>query len=145
MATLLDLAAFCKKESAVIDKAASDLAVRTAEAILNDWVAVSPVDTSRLVSNWIVTIGAPAEEAIPPYNPGHKGSTRQASSAEALAAGLLALKSKKPGEAIYITNNVPYAFWISNGTPYITAVEFIARALLIARTNNVLVLDNSIV
>jgi hypothetical protein len=133
MASLNDLASFCQTESKMLDDAASVLASKVAEAILNDFIMVSPVDTSRLVSNWILTVGLPAEEAIEPYVAGSKGSTRAESSSEALAQGLTALQAKVPGVPIYITNNVPYVRYINDGTPYIAAVGYIERALLIAR------------
>lgn len=136
MKTLLDLAAYCRKEGASIEKSASDYAVKLAEEILNDWVIVSPVDTSNLVSNFVVTLGAPATIVIDPYVAGKAGSTREESSTAALAAGLAVLKDKLPGVPIYITNNVHYAQYINDGTPYITAVDYIARAMLISRSGN---------
>lgn len=134
MATLLDLAAWCKNEQAAIAQAASATAVKIAEECLLDFITVNPVDTSRMVSNWVITLGAPATEELGPYVLGKKGSTRDESSAAALTAGLEALRDKVPGIPIYLVNNVPYAKWINEGTPHIDAINFPARAQLIAQT-----------
>lgn len=109
---------------------------KVAAAILQDLVYATPVDTSKALSNWQVNLDQPPATDIPAYSVGTRGSTRQASAAQTLAAGASVLAARKPGQKIFISNLTPYIGKLdsgdgSPGQPH--AVHFGARARLVAR------------
>lgn len=130
---LLSLADRLEKKAAAIEKAASQTAVDTALAIVGDLAYKTPVDTSQALSNWIVTLESPAEQRISPHYPGLQGSTRNASAAETLNLAKAVLKNKKPGQAIYIRNNLPYIRRLNDGYSGQAPAGFVERAVLIGR------------
>lgn len=131
--TLLDLANDVDKLGEKIAQSASDHAVKTALTIVGDLVYHTPVDTSQALSNWDVTIGAPADDPHGPYVAGKHGSTMQQSAAQALAVAKETLKDKKPGQTIYIANNLPYIRALNDGHSQQVPRGFIERALLLGR------------
>ena len=131
--TLLDLANDVDKLGDQIAQAASDHAVKTALTIVGDLVYHTPVDTSQALSNWDVTIGAPADDPHGPYVAGKHGSTQQQSAAKALAQAKQTLKDKKPGQTIYIANNLPYIRRLNDGYSQQVPAGFVERALLLGR------------
>lgn len=78
---------------------------RVALQILNGVVTKSPVDTGRFRSNWQVTLGLPA-----------RGEVEGVRSAEdVLSTGVSVIAQSKPGETVWLTNNVPYALPLEEG------------------------------
>src|SRR5690349_1629522 len=67
----------------------------------------TPVDTSKTLSNWKIGIGRADEEIIPAHKPGQAGSTRWQSINATVSIAKQTLKSRKTGERIFITNNMP--------------------------------------
>lgn len=131
--SLLDLANDIDKLGGEISQAASDHAVKTALTIVGDLVYHTPVDTSQALSNWDVTIGAPMDDPHGPYVAGKHGSTQQQSAAQALNVAKETLKNKKPGEVIYIANNLPYIRRLNDGYSEQVPAGFIERAILLGR------------
>jgi len=131
--SLLDLADRLEKKAKAIDEAASQNAVDTALAIVGDLAYKTPVDTSQALSNWIVTLESPSGQQIKPHFPGSQGSTQRASAAETLNLAKLVLRNKKPGQAIFITNNLPYIRRLNDGHSTQTPAGFVERAVLIGR------------
>ncbi|GAB2472149.1 hypothetical protein GCM10027082_24580 [Comamonas humi] len=91
-----DLNALCKKAG---DKA--EMVVRRAALELGgEMVDRSPVDTGRFKNNWVTSTGAP-------------DSSRSADADKAGARARAMLNEKvagwKPGQTIWILNNLPYA------------------------------------
>lgn len=130
---LLALAEMLEAKAKAIDKAASQTAVDTALAIVGDLAYKTPVDTSRALSNWIVTLENPAGQQIKPHFPGSHGSTQRASAAETLNTAKLVLRNKKPGQAIFITNNLPYIRRLNDGYSAQAPAGFVERAVLVGR------------
>ena len=79
MASLLDLANRLEKKAAAYEKKASKKAVDAALAIVGDLLFETPVDTSRALSNWQVSLDAPINYSIQAYYMGDQGSTQVAS------------------------------------------------------------------
>lgn len=131
--SLLDLANSLERKAKAIDNAASQTAVDTALAIVGDLAYKTPVDTSQALSNWQVTLDTPATGNISPHYPGLQGSTQRASAAETLNLAKAVLKTKKPGQAIYITNNLPYIKRLNDGYSAQAPAGFVERAVLIGR------------
>lgn len=131
--TLLDLADSFEKKSKTIKADTSKLAVDTAMAIVGNLAYKTPVDTSQAISNWIVTIGAENQTQIKPHFPGIQGSTYRASAAETIANAKAVLSSKKPGQSIFITNNLPYIKKLNDGSSSQAPAGFVESAVLIGR------------
>lgn len=131
--SLLDLADRLERKAKAIDEAASENAVDTALAIVGDLAYKTPVDTSQALSNWIVTLESPSGQRIAPHFPGLQGSTQRASAAETLNLAKLVLRNKKPGQAIFITNNLPYIRRLNDGYSAQAPAGFVERAVLIGR------------
>lgn len=130
---LLSLAVSLERKAKAIDEAASKTAVDTALAIVGDLAYKTPVDTSQALSNWIVTLDAPSGQQLKPHYPGSKGSTYRASAAETINNAKAVLKNKKPGQAIFITNNLPYIKRLNDGYSAQAPAGFVERAVLIGR------------
>lgn len=130
---LLSLAERLEKKAEAIDKAASETAVNAALAIVGDLAFKTPVDTSQAISNWTVTLDNPADSTAPPHFPGSQGSTYRQSAAETISNAKEVLKKKKPGQAIYITNNLPYIRRLNDGYSAQAPAGFVERAVLIGR------------
>ena len=131
--SLLDLAVRMEKLADNIDKAASNTAVNVALAAIGDLAYKTPVDTSQALSNWQVSIGAPNLTTIKPHYPGMFGSTQKSSAAQTIMLAREILKTKKPGQPIYITNNLPYIKRLNNGYSGQAPAGFVERAVLIGR------------
>lgn len=113
------------------ERATREFPRRAATAALEVMVFNTRMDTTKAVSNWIVTRGALSREIIPPYVPGSKGSTGPASQAAALAVGRAEIESYDPERDgdLFITNNVPYLLYI-DGSAITAAGQEAARAVL---------------
>lgn len=131
--TLLDLADDIDKLNERVSKAASDHAVKTALTIVGDLVYRTPVDTSQALSNWDVTIGAPADDPHGPYFAGKHGSSQRQSAQQALNVAKQTLEKKKPGQIIYIANNLPYIRRLNEGYSQQAPAGFVERAILLGR------------
>ena len=130
---LLDLVTSLEKKAKAIDEAASKLAVDTALTIVGDLAYKTPVDTSQALSNWQVSLGSPVDSKIPPYYPGEGGSTRNSSAQSTIDAAKNALKQKRPGVTIYISNVLPYIRRLNDGYSKQAPAGFVERAVLIGR------------
>jgi hypothetical protein len=131
--SLLDLADRMDKLAKAIPEAASNTAIEVTQTIVGDLAFKTPVDTSQALSNWIVTLGARNVGTIDPHFPGEHGSTQKGSAAQTIAEAQAVLKAKKPGQVIFITNNLPYIRRLNDGYSGQAPAGFVERAVLIAR------------
>lgn len=131
--TLANLASSLRKRIPAIEAAGNRAKIRVAETILGDLVFVTPVDTSRALSNWQVTLDAPVPSSINPYFPGSSGSTRIASANEALSVGRRILATAKPGQHVFLGNVVPYIRRLNDGYSKQAPAGFVERAVLVGR------------
>ena len=77
----------------------------------------TPVDKGVARSNYRVSKGSRTFAIIPAYSPGKDlGIGEQANLRAVLAQGRAALSDLKPGQAAFITNNVPYIEQLNNGS-----------------------------
>ncbi|AXC34262.1 tail completion or Neck1 protein [Escherichia phage Shy] len=126
---LLDLANRLEKKKAEIETAASEAAVFVAVTAVAELAYTTPVDTSKALSSWEVTLDAPSSNVGKAHYPGEKGSTRNASAAETIAQAKAVLANKKPGQKIYITNNQPYIKRLNDGYSAQQSAGFVERCL----------------
>jgi hypothetical protein len=130
---LRSLAKSMRKRAASLETLASDIAVAGADAMLEELVAVTPVDESTALSNWQVNLGNPAADELPAYVVGKYGSTRGASADKTLAEGRAELQYKKPGQPIFLSNLTPYIGDLDDGSSRQFSGGFIPRALIVFR------------
>lgn len=133
MANLRNLAERVTALSKAIPQEVSDLGVKVASAIVKNLVYDTPVDVSTAVSNWVVGLGEPNGTRKVAIVPGFKGSTGDASAAAALALAMALLKTKRPGESIWISNNLAYIRRLNDGYSHQAPAGFVERAQLIGR------------
>ena len=113
---LQSLANSLEKKIEAIEKAASQSAKDAAMAVITDLAFVTPVDTSQALSNWVVTLDSPANHSIPAHSYGFGGSTKGVSAGETISLAVAVIAQKKPGQPIYITNNVEYIDNLDKGS-----------------------------
>lgn len=130
---LNDLAKVLERKAAAIEAAASKTAVDVAVAIVRHLAYNTPVDTSQALSNWITTLGSPASGTIGPHTPGIFGSSQVASAETTIAQAISILANKKPGQPIYIVNNLDYIVGLNQGTISRQPGSFVEGAMLIGR------------
>lgn len=130
---LLDLANSLERKAGRIEKAASTLAKNVAQSIVGNLANVTPVDTSKALSNWQVGLIDAPDSSIEPFFPGQKGSSKRSSANATIKAAKRILGGKKPGEVIYISNVLPYIARLNDGYSNQTPAGFVERAVLIGR------------
>lgn len=131
MANLLDLANSMQKLSKSVNKVASDAAVKVALTIVGELAYKTPVDSSKALSSWYVTLNTPSSVVGQAHFVGKFGSTKNMSASETLSQAKKILASKKAGQTIYITNNQPYIKRLNDGYSTQQAAGFVERAVLI--------------
>lgn len=131
--TLLDLAKRLEKKAEALEKSASDLAVKITLTIIGDLTFKTPVDTSKALSNWIVTLNRPTKRRIDAHFPGKQGSSQVQSSQQTFDLAKAILENKKPGQIIFITNNQPYIRRLNEGYSAQAPAGFVERSVLIGR------------
>src|SRR5437899_3337950 len=118
MATLLDLANEMETLSKRIGVFAKQVADDASLSILNDLIQTTPVDVGTALSNWQLTVGAPALGTIPAFAPSPKGRvkqgawthlvdpvlTAQSNLPAILESAKTVLASRQPGQSIFIAN-----------------------------------------
>lgn len=120
MAELGDLNGILKKAGNTIAENADRLTRRCALAIDAAVVLATPVDTGRARANWQVEIGSPASGTVDPTDK---------SGQAALDAGKKVIEGYKSGDAIYITNNLPYIERLNDGWSAQAPAGFVEQAI----------------
>lgn len=131
--TLLDLANNLEKRAANLQAKGCRVAVSAALSIIDDLSNITPVDTSKAVSNWQVTLGSKTDARLNPHYPGEYGSTKSPSSKATRDNARNVLQSKKPGVTIYISNTLPYILELNEGSSRQAPAGFVQRSVLIGR------------
>lgn len=131
MKDLTQLASFLNKLDSKIRNQASLHAKMIAGNVHEELVYETPVDTSRALSNWQVSLGSPISGEIPPYALGFQGTSADVSASAAIASGQRAIANKIPGQSIFITNNVSYIIDLNNGSSIQAPSGFIEDSVMI--------------
>lgn len=133
MASLLDLAKRCERWRKQIPEEANRIKKEVATAVATDLIVVTPVDESTALSNWQVGINAPVTFPLPAIVPGHKGSTENQSTTEAIAHADRVIKDVDPGEKTYVSNVLDYIGPLNDGSSSQEPAGFVERAVLLGR------------
>lgn len=114
------------------EKGAERILKNATRAALEVMVLNTRVDTSKAVSNWIVTTDGPGRDYIEPHSPGKRGSTASVSAAETLALGRAVIEDFRMGRDrdLFITNNTPYLRYIE-GSALTAMGQQAARSALV--------------
>ena len=93
-----------KKIEVAVNKETQEVAI----VVLETLVKTTRVDTSKALSNWLVSIGSPPSFIINARVPGIAGSTRDASEKSTIDEGTYKIRTRKIKQDINIGNNLPY-------------------------------------
>lgn len=133
MATLKSLAVKMNAEAYRLDDLASEAAVWLALTIAEDLIRTTPVDTSRALSNWLITLGGPSNYGTIDYAAGNFGNTRWQSVARATARVQSQVVGKVPGQSIFISNVVNYIVALNQGSSKQAPAMFVENSILRGR------------
>lgn len=122
---LLSLAQRMRSHQDALRSYGNEVKKDAAKSILERLVGVTPVDTSKALSNWQIGLGEARSEDLPAYFPGDAGSTQSVSSSVALQVGYNLIDLAQPGQALHITNNAPYIIYLDQGSSQQFAGDFI--------------------
>lgn len=112
----------------------SRTSVVLAQMLVDELVSVTPegtpVDTSKALSNWQITLDSPNASEIDAHFPGSKKSTYTQSAEATRQAAKVVLKSKKAGQKLYVSNAAPYIHDLNyNGTSKQSPMFFVNEAV----------------
>lgn len=148
MNQLTDLAIALEKEVATLPLKSNVMAKQAATAIIQDLALHTPVDQGTAVSNWQVTLDAPATTEIPALAPSPKGRTvkgvwqhnvspditRENNASLLLSSASEVIAAKQPGQTLYIANNLPYIELLNEGSSEQAPAGFVDRAQVLAQS-----------
>ena len=99
-----------KKIEVVVNKDTQDVAIKVLETFVN----VTRVDTSKAISNYLVSIGSAPSFIINARYPGKLGSTTGPSSKSTIDEGTYKIRGRQIGQDIVIQNNLSYIDWLDS-------------------------------
>lgn len=116
MASLKDLADRLNLLADKVEAAPNKVAASFTLALIEELTDNTPVDTSKALSNWLLSLDEPLLMDLDAYHEGIFGSTALASKAEVMKHAHTIAARKKPGETIYINNAAPYIMDLERGS-----------------------------
>ena len=129
MADLAALERLCNVLPGRISEAASTMAVQVTQAMADNLIDHTPVDTTEHASNWQVEVNGRPTFGLPAIVPGEYGSTAPQSRREAKAHVARALKDKAPGVMVDLANLAPAIEDLNNGTSKQEPAGMVQRGL----------------
>lgn len=133
MADLSDLAIRLDKLADKIEAAPSKVAAAFALVLIDELTTRTPVDTSKALSNWLLSLNDPVLIDMDAYYEGIRGSTATASKTEVLSFAETVLAGKKPGQGVFISNAAPYIRKLEEGSSQQAPTGFVKQSLFAAR------------
>ena len=125
MVTLLQFSRNIRKIGSRIENNAVALTKAVAKKSLTSLVEGTPVDAGDARSNWRVSLGNPTKSVIPAFAPGKNlGIGERRNARAAIQAGFATINLLKvglksgtgqAGQAVFITNSIPYLGRLRNG------------------------------
>lgn len=117
MATLNVFAKRMRDRADEIAKNVNQTVIETALIVDAKVILSTPVDTGRARANWRAEIGGPFTSEV--------DST---SASEAISQGRQTIGARRPGQTIYISNNVPYIKRLNEGSSKQAPAGFVEAA-----------------
>lgn len=121
--SLDDFAKRIRERARLIDEKVNKTVAQTAGLVLATVVPATPVDTGHARANWQVSIDEPITTELVAVDRGG-GVT--------IAKGTSEAQNRKPGQTIYICNNVPYIGALNQGSSAQAPAEFVQLAVRVA-------------
>lgn len=112
-----------------IQQKLSKTASAVATSLVEELTIITPVDTSKAISNWQVTLDTPSASEIDAHYPGEDGSTKSQSANQARSLASAVLKKKRPKQTIYISNTAEYIRDLEEGSSKQAPAHFIKSAV----------------
>lgn len=131
---LLKLAEYLEGLAKEVSQISSEASKFYSFELMKALIRFSPVDTSQLISNWVITINNKSETVLPAHYKGKKGSTGELSGYKSLLDAMAILKNVKPGDRVYISNLAPQVVYTNYGTTKQEPQYFIERAMQLAES-----------
>jgi hypothetical protein len=119
-----------RKIAASIEVNSSNTAKKAALAIDAQVVVATPVDTGRARANWLVGIDAPKTQIENDFQEGKGGSSAASVTSEALSKAKFEILKKRPGQIIFISNNLNYISDLNRGTSAQAPAGFVETAIV---------------
>ncbi|MCX8665985.1 hypothetical protein J3U11_11270 [Gilliamella sp. B2840] len=113
---------------------ANNKTVKAALSAVEDLVNVTPVDTSKALSNWLVSAGSLTDKSVNAHYAGSYASTKYISQGATINDALKQLAKRQFGQKIFIQNNVEYIKNLDEGSSSQFAGGFSERAISIIRS-----------
>lgn len=131
MGSLNDLAGSMTVHATRVGKNINETVKATAKAVVREVVTGTPVDTGKARSNWQASLGDEDDAVLAPHHPGnHLGIGERANAQSAIAAADAVIDGRKPGETVYVQNNVDYIGLLNDGSSKQAPASFVQRAVL---------------
>ncbi len=103
---------------------------KAALIIDRDVVIQTPVDTGRARSNWLVGIGTAIRNVIDALSPGEGLSAGERLNAQlSIDAARTEIEKHRPGQTIYISNNLSYIGFLNEGSSAQAPANFVEKAI----------------
>ena len=129
----MDLRSFSKRMLSIsrnVPLEANRIKKQVARAVNAAVVNGTPVDTGKARSNWIATLGSPADIVLMPYFPtSHGGIGETANASAAIEHAELVIDGVVPGQTINFTNNVDYIALLNTGWSNQAPAMFVEHAI----------------
>lgn len=129
---LLKLAEYLDDLSKETSQISSEVSKFYTIELIKALIKFSPVDTSQLISNWVVNINTKQLSLLPAHYKGKTGSTSELSGTKALLDAINIVAKIKAGDKIYISNVAPQVVYTNYGTTKQEPQYFIERAMQLA-------------
>ena len=91
-----------------LEASVNRIVVLAGREISKEVIALTPVDTSLALSNWMGSLKSPVSATRSAIVPGEFGSTAGASGAAAQSSIWSAIRGRKTGQDVWISNSLPY-------------------------------------
>lgn len=118
-----------QKRADQVENAASEATRKLALLIAREVAFSTPVDTGRARANWFAGINRPVEGTRAALAAGKGGSTGATNAARAFQQMESVIGRRKPGQAIYLSNNLPYIGALNDGSSAQAPAGFVEAAI----------------
>lgn len=112
---LLDFAKRMEKRADNLPKEAHEVVKTVAKTFFETAARLTPVDTSKAVSNWQIGVNSAPGNVLPAHFPGKAKSTREPSMARAIQLAYSKIDGSFPGDKLHIVNNTEYIKDLDSG------------------------------